>query len=49
MSLTKDGKAAMTKGLLQLRFNGTEMKIGSVADGENLEEDYTNMARVSPG
>ena len=28
-------------------FNGTEMKIGSVADGENLEEDYTNMARVS--
>ncbi|MEC8736233.1 MAG: hypothetical protein VXX39_04675, partial [Candidatus Thermoplasmatota archaeon] len=27
-------------------FNGTEMKIGSVADGENLEEDYTNMARV---
>ena len=28
-------------------FNGTEMKIGSVADGENLEEDYTNMARDS--
>lgn len=28
-------------------FNGTEMKIGSVADGESLEEDYTNMARVS--
>ena len=27
-------------------FNGTEMKIGSVADGESLEEDYTNMARV---
>lgn len=28
-------------------FNGTMMKIGSVADGANLEEDFTNMARAT--
>ena len=39
----------MIEGSSNCGFNGTEMKIGSVADGENLEEDYTNMARFLSG